>query len=62
MPDSSKGTCPPREFLDPQGAAQELVNLRYRGALVDGYDLVIAEGLLTESASLDETDYPHAGQ
>jgi hypothetical protein len=61
MPDSSEGTCPPREFLDPQGAAQELVDLIDRGALVDRYDLAQAEELL-RGLAWDETDYPCVGQ
>ena len=62
MPDGSGGTCQPEAFLYPLRAAEELVDLRDRGALVDGYDLTRAEGLLTDLVPLDETDYPHAGQ
>ncbi len=61
MPDSSEGTCQPEAFLYPLRAAEELVDLRDRGALVDRYDLAQAEELL-RGLAWDETDYPCVGQ
>ncbi len=61
MPDGSGGTCQPEAFLYPLRAAEELVDLRDRGALVDRYDLAQAEELL-RGLAWDETDYPCVGQ